>query len=87
MAATTSFIVRSADTATTPNKAEASYDLIVQGESGIMDITATIAPPRSPSQSAILMAGQLAVEGILLALLQRSRDHIGPGQKVDIRPL
>ena len=67
-----------------PDQAEASYDLIVQGESGIMDITGHDRPTKVAVSIGDLMAGQLAVEGILLALLQRSRDPSGPGQKVDI---
>jgi crotonobetainyl-CoA:carnitine CoA-transferase CaiB-like acyl-CoA transferase len=65
-----------------PLRAEASYDLIVQGESGIMDITGHDRPSKVGVSVGDLMAGQLAVEGILLALLQRGRD--GKGQKVDI---
>jgi crotonobetainyl-CoA:carnitine CoA-transferase CaiB-like acyl-CoA transferase len=61
-----------------------SYDLIVQGESGLMDITGF--PDGPPTKVGISLAdvaaGMLAVEGILLALLQRSKS--GKGQKVDI---
>jgi crotonobetainyl-CoA:carnitine CoA-transferase CaiB-like acyl-CoA transferase len=67
-----------------PAKAEASYDLIVQGESGIMDITGHDQPTKVAVSIGDLMAGQLAVEGILLALLQKSRDPSAGGQKIDI---
>src|SRR5439155_868723 len=66
-----------------PDKGEASYDLIVQGESGIMDITGHDRPTKAGISVGDLMGGQLAVEGILLALLQKSRTP-GLGQKIDI---
>jgi crotonobetainyl-CoA:carnitine CoA-transferase CaiB-like acyl-CoA transferase len=67
-----------------PARAEASYDLVVQGESGIMDITGHDRPTKVAVSIGDLMAGQLAVEGILLALLQKSRDPAAGGQKVDV---
>lgn len=61
-----------------------SYDLIVQGESGLMDVTGF--PDGSPTKVGISLAdvnaGNLAFEGILLALLQR--EQTGKGQFVDI---
>ncbi|HTK82908.1 MAG TPA: CoA transferase [Bacteroidota bacterium] len=61
-----------------------SYDLIVQGESGLMDITGF--PGESPTKAGISLAdvnaGNLAFEGILLALLRRQRT--GKGGHVDI---
>jgi crotonobetainyl-CoA:carnitine CoA-transferase CaiB-like acyl-CoA transferase len=61
-----------------------SYDLIVQGESGLMDLTGF--PDGLPTKVGISLAdvnaGNLAFEGILLALIQRERT--GKGQHVDI---
>lgn len=61
-----------------------SYDLIIQGESGLMDLTGF--PDGQPTKVGIsladIAAGMLAVEGILLALLDRSKSK--KGQKVDI---
>lgn len=61
-----------------------SYDLIVQGESGLMDVTGfSDGPPTKVGISlADVNAGNLAFEGILLALLERQRK--GSGQHVDI---
>ena len=61
-----------------------SYDLIVQGESGLMDLTGF--PDGAPTKAGISLAdvtaGTHAFEGIVLALLQRERT--GKGQFVDI---
>jgi crotonobetainyl-CoA:carnitine CoA-transferase CaiB-like acyl-CoA transferase len=61
-----------------------SYDLIVQGESGLMDVTGF--PDGPPTKVGISLAdvtaGNLAFEGILLALFHRQRT--GKGQLVDI---
>ncbi len=61
-----------------------SYDLIVQGESGLMDVTGF--PDGSPTKAGISLAdvtaGTLAFEGILLGLVHRERT--GKGQQVDI---
>lgn len=61
-----------------------SYDLIVQGESGLMDLTGF--PDGPPTKVGISLAdvnaGNLAFEGILLALLQRQKT--GKGVHVDI---
>ncbi len=61
-----------------------SYDLIVQGESGLMDMTGF--PDGPPTKGGIsiadVTAGNLAFEGILLALFQRETS--GKGQFVDI---
>ena len=61
-----------------------SYDLIVQGESGLMDVTGFAGGP--PTKAGISLAdvnaGNIAFEGILLALLQR--EQTGSGQYVDI---
>jgi crotonobetainyl-CoA:carnitine CoA-transferase CaiB-like acyl-CoA transferase len=65
-------------------RARPSYDAIVQGESGIMDITGfPEGPPTRVGVSiADLVAGMHAVEGILLALYDRERT--GVGEHVDI---
>lgn len=61
-----------------------SYDVIVQGESGLMDMTGY--PDGPPTKVGISLAdvnaGNLAFEGILLALLHRLKT--GKGQLVDI---
>ena len=61
-----------------------SYDLIVQGESGLMDVTGS--PDGTPTKVGISLAdvsaGNIAFEGILLSLYQRSTT--GKGQHVDI---
>ncbi|MDF1662271.1 MAG: CaiB/BaiF CoA-transferase family protein [Planctomycetota bacterium] len=63
---------------------DASYDVIVQGESGVQSITGFPdgPPTRLGVSLADLMAGQHAVEGILLALLKRQRTD--QGERVDI---
>jgi crotonobetainyl-CoA:carnitine CoA-transferase CaiB-like acyl-CoA transferase len=62
----------------------ASYDVIVQGESGVQDLTGFSdgAPVKLGISIADLVAGMHAVEGILLALYQRVRT--GRGQRVDV---
>ncbi len=61
-----------------------SYDVVVQGESGLMDMTGY--PDGPPTKVGISLAdvnaGNIAFEGILLALLQRAKT--GKGQFVDI---
>src|SRR5258705_12648676 len=65
----------------------AGYDLIVQGESGLMDITGfEDGPPVKVGTSiADLVAGMSAAHGITLALLARMRTK--KGQKVEISML
>lgn len=60
------------------------YDVIVQGESGIMDITGTPdGPPQKVGTSiADLVTGMTAVNGILAAL--HVRHETGRGQHIDI---
>jgi len=67
-----------------PEASRPGYDLIVQGESGVMDITGfPDGPPVKVGNSiADLVAGMAAVQGITLALLARERT--GKGQKVEI---
>lgn len=67
-----------------PEAHRAGYDLIVQGESGIMDLTGfPDGPPVKVGNSiADLVAGMAAAHGIVLALLARTRTR--RGQKVEI---
>ncbi|HXG04490.1 MAG TPA: CoA transferase, partial [Candidatus Binatia bacterium] len=70
-----------------PEAHRAGYDLIVQGESGIMDLTGfPDGPPVKVGNSiADLVAGMSAAHGIVLALLARTRTR--RGQKVEIAML
>jgi crotonobetainyl-CoA:carnitine CoA-transferase CaiB-like acyl-CoA transferase len=67
-----------------PESSRPGYDLIVQGESGVMDLTGfPDGPPVKVGNSiADLVAGMSAAQGITLALLARERT--GRGQKVEI---
>ncbi|HKZ07252.1 MAG TPA: CoA transferase [Methylomirabilota bacterium] len=67
-----------------PEAPRPGYDLIVQGESGVMDLTGfPDGPPLKVGNSiADLVAGMSAAHGIALALLARERT--GRGQKVEI---
>ena len=67
-----------------PEASRPGYDLIVQGESGIMDLTGfPDGPPVKVGNSiADLVSGMAAAQGIALALLARERG--GRGQKVEI---
>lgn len=64
-----------------------SFDLIVQGESGLMDLTGDVhgTPFKVGISIADVVAGLHAMEGILLALLQRER--LQKPQRVDIAML
>jgi formyl-CoA transferase len=70
-----------------PEAGRPGYDLIVQGESGIMDLTGfPDGPPVKVGNSiADLTAGTMAAHGVVLALLARERT--GAGQKVEIAML
>jgi Predicted acyl-CoA transferases/carnitine dehydratase len=63
------------------------YDLIIQGESGIMDITGDPdGPPTKVGTSiADLLTGQFASQGIMAALLERVRT--GKGRHVEVSML
>lgn len=67
-----------------PERDRPGYDLVVQGESGIMDITGDPNGPPSKIGTSIadLVTGLYAAQGILLAL--RTRDATGRGEKVDV---
>jgi crotonobetainyl-CoA:carnitine CoA-transferase CaiB-like acyl-CoA transferase len=70
--------------ATGPRSDLPGYDMVIQGESGFMDVTGF--PDNGPTKVGVAitdcLAAQYAVQGILLALLSRSRT--GEGQVVDI---
>jgi crotonobetainyl-CoA:carnitine CoA-transferase CaiB-like acyl-CoA transferase len=70
-----------------PEAHRAGYDLIVQGESGLMDLTGfPDGPPVKVGNSiADLVAGMAAAHGITLALLARTRSR--RGQRVEIAML
>jgi crotonobetainyl-CoA:carnitine CoA-transferase CaiB-like acyl-CoA transferase len=67
-----------------PEASRPGYDLIVQGESGVMDLTGfPDGPPVKVGNSvADLVSGMAAAQGVTLALLARERT--GRGQKVEI---
>ncbi|MFQ5881039.1 MAG: CaiB/BaiF CoA transferase family protein [Candidatus Methylomirabilales bacterium] len=69
---------------TGPETQRPGYDLIIQGESGVMSLTGLPdGPPLKVGLSvADIVAGMYAVQGILLALVARER--YGKGQKIDI---
>lgn len=70
-----------------PESARPGYDLIVQGEGGLMDITGEPdgAPMKVGSPIADLVSGLYAAQGVLAAL--RTRDTTGLGQRVDVAML
>ena len=67
-----------------PEGGKAGYDLIIQGESGLMDITgfADGPPLKMGTSIADLVAGMSAAHGVTLALLARAKTK--RGQKVEI---
>ena len=69
---------------TGPRSAEPGFDVIIQGESGVMSVTGdSLGPPYKVGVSiADITTGMYAVQGILAALYQR--EHTGKGQKVDV---
>ena len=70
--------------ATGPRRDLPGYDMVIQGESGLMDVTGF--PETGPTKVGVAitdcLAAQYAVQGILLALITRART--GQGQVVDI---
>jgi len=70
-----------------PEASRAGYDLVVQAESGIMDLTgfADGPPVKVGNSIADLVAGMSAAHGVTLALLARTRTR--RGQKVEIAML
>jgi formyl-CoA transferase/CoA:oxalate CoA-transferase len=69
---------------TGPNAGLSGYDLVAQGEAGLMSITGTAesAPIRYPIPLADMTTGMYAVIGVLAAL--RVREQTGLGQFVDL---
>ena len=69
---------------TGPYRNRPGYDVVAQGESGIVDLTGE--PDRQPvkvgASIADIVAGLYAYQGILLAMLARHRT--GKGQRIDI---
>jgi crotonobetainyl-CoA:carnitine CoA-transferase CaiB-like acyl-CoA transferase len=69
---------------TGPRSDEAGYDMVIQGESGLMDVTGF--PATGPTKVGVAitdcLAALYAVQGILLAHIQRQRT--GKGQVLDI---
>ena len=69
---------------TGPYRNRPGYDVVAQGESGIVDLTGE--PDRQPvkvgASIADIVAGMYACQGILLAMLARHRT--GTGQRIDI---
>ncbi|MEX0695237.1 MAG: CaiB/BaiF CoA-transferase family protein [Rhodospirillales bacterium] len=72
---------------TGPERDRPGYDVVVQAESGIMDLTGPTdgAPHKVGTSIADLVTGQTAVNGILAALLVRQTT--GQGQFIDISML
>ncbi len=70
-----------------PDALRPGYDLIIQGESGFMDITgeANGPPTKIGASVADLVTGVMASQGITLALIARGKT--GRGQKVDLSML
>ena len=69
---------------TGPRKGEPGFDVVIQGEGGVMSLTGEPdGPPAKVGASvADITAGMLAANGILLALFHRERT--GEGQLVDV---
>jgi crotonobetainyl-CoA:carnitine CoA-transferase CaiB-like acyl-CoA transferase len=69
---------------TGPRRDLPGYDMVIQGESGLMDVTGF--PESGPTKVGVAitdcLAAQYAVQGILLAII--SRGKTGEGQLVDI---
>jgi crotonobetainyl-CoA:carnitine CoA-transferase CaiB-like acyl-CoA transferase len=70
-----------------PQAGRGGYDLVIQGESGLMDITgfADGPPVKVGTSVADLVSGIAAAHGVVLALLARARTK--RGQKVEISML
>ena len=70
-----------------PDYNRPGYDLIVQGESGIMDVTGDPAGPPTKVGTSIadLASGLYAAQGVLAALMRRERT--GRGGRVDVSML
>ena len=68
---------------TGPYRDKKAYDLLIQGESGLMSITGTPeAPAKAGNSIADISAGMYAYSGILVALFQREKT--GKGGRVEV---
>jgi formyl-CoA transferase len=69
---------------TGPYRSRPGYDVVAQGESGLMDLTGFPDGPPAKVGTSIsdIVTGLYAMQGILLALLARVRSH--KGQWVDV---
>lgn len=66
-----------------PYRDKKAYDLLIQGEAGLISITGTAEGPAKTGISiADICAGMYAYSGILAALLQRART--GKGSRIDV---
>src|SRR5512132_3524332 len=74
---------------TGPRRDQPGYDAVIQAEGGLMSVTGAADGPPFRLGVAIgdMVAGMLAVQGILLALYSRDRSGGGRGQHVDISML
>ena len=72
---------------TGPSRSRPGYDVVAQGESGLMDLTGYPDGPPAKVGTSIsdIVTGMHATQGILLALLARARTH--RGQWVDVNLL
>ena len=72
---------------TGPRKSEPGFDVVIQGEGGVMSITGDPdGPPTKVGASvADITAGMLAAQGVMLALYHREKT--GVGQMVDVSML
>lgn len=72
---------------TGPRAKEPGFDVVIQGEGGLMSITGEPGGPPTKVGASIadIVAGMLAAQGTLLALYQREKT--GKGQKVDVSML
>ena len=69
-----------------PYRDKKAYDLLIQGEAGLVSVSGTEAEPcKSGASMADIAAGMYAYSGVLAALLQRGRT--GRGQRLDISML
>ena len=69
-----------------PYRDKKAYDLLIQGEAGLVSVTGTEAEPcKSGASMADIAAGMYAYSSVLAALLQRGRS--GRGQRIDISML
>ena len=69
-----------------PYRDKKAYDLLIQGEAGLVSVSGTEAEPcKSGASMADIAAGMYAYSSVLAALLQRGRS--GRGQRIDISML